>query len=117
MKKIIILIFLPLCFLFFGCAQMMANKAVTQMQAGINNAVGCTEAEVIRILGAPQKIEDIGNMRIFHYYQSYGTQSKGFVNTFNSGGFGKAQTWESYDHVQFIFENGYVVGGKANAQR
>ena len=93
------------------------KKAQICMENTYNKVIGLTEEEVVIILGAPQKIEEIGSLRIYRYYQSYGVRSKAFSDTMWSGVSETTKTWESYDQAQVIFKDGIAIEWKGNVER
>jgi hypothetical protein len=93
------------------------KKAQICMETTYNKVIGLTEEDVVIILGAPQKIEEIGSLRIYHYYQSYGVRSNAFSDDGWRGVSKTTETWESYDKVQVIFKDGKAIEWKGNVER
>lgn len=72
-------------------------------------------------LGTPQNIQNIGEFKIYNYYQTYGMRSNAYANAyagaFNANAFGGGNTWESYDKADIIFKNGRAISWKGYVQR
>lgn len=102
-----IIIFLP------NCRQIAVYTASKEMKTTFDSVMGCTTEEVIIKLGAPQKIDNIGNLQIYHYYKNYGTSS----NVFVYDRYGTGSVWQSYDQVEITFKNDRAISWKGCVQR
>lgn len=107
-----------LIFLLVGCTSSYAVRyAQAALKAKITPLIGKTEREVILELGAPSKIEDVKDLRIFKYFRSYGYSSSGYANSNSYGSSAFSNTYESYDSFDLFFENGIFVKWKGYVQR
>ena len=68
-KSLFFVIALPL---LIGCATQQ-ERAFKKIQCTCQNLMGCSEEEVALELGAPQNIQNIGKLKVYQYYKSYGT--------------------------------------------
>lgn len=112
MKKLLFLL-IPVLLALTGCAAIQVKKAQERIESVCNSLMGRTEQEVIVVLGAPQKIENISGLTVYHYYQSYGTRS----NIYSDNTFGNIQTWEAFDKFDLVFQNGQAISWKSNVRR
>lgn len=108
-RKFFLIVCLLLCSLLGSCAMIVTRQAQEQMNNICNGLMGLTEEEVIISLGSPQKIEDIGKVRVFHYYRSYGTR----LNAYSYA----LKTWEAYDQSEIVFKDGIAISWKGFVQR
>jgi len=92
------------------------QRAESWMEYTFNNLIGLSEEEVIVKLGAPQKIDKIDNLKIYHYYKSYGFRTRVAVHPYRHRVYGN-RTWETYDQAQIIFKKGIAIGWNGNVQR
>ncbi len=112
MKKLLILL-IPILFTLAGCAAIQVKRAQERIEAVCNSLMGKSEQEVIVSLGTPSKIEYIGGLTVYHYYESYGTRSNIYANYT----FGNIQTWEAFDKFDLVFQNGRAISWKSNVRR
>jgi hypothetical protein len=110
MKKLFIAVFCA--FLFVGCATQQ-EKAYKRIQCTCESLMGCSEEEVALELGAPQNIQNIGDLTVYQYYKSYGSRS--YVNAYSLCG--EIHTWESYDKIEIFFRDGCVINWKCSVKR
>lgn len=113
-KILALLLYLPL---LTGCAQIAVKNAQEQMTIKFDSLMGNAEENVILSVGAPQSIDNIGELKIYHYFQSYGMRTNAFANAQNGSAFGAGNAWESYDKVDVIFKNGKAISWKGYVQR
>lgn len=113
-KILILLLCLPL---LTGCAQIAVKKAQEQMTITFDSLMGRTEEGVILSVGAPQTIDNIGELKIYHYFQSYGMRTNAYANAQNGSAFSAGNDWESYDKVDVIFKDGQAISWKGYVQR
>lgn len=112
MKRFLFLL-IPILLTLTGCAAIQVKQAKERIELVCNSLMGRTEQEVIMKLGAPQNIEHISGLTIYHYYESYGTRSNVYADSY----FGNAQTWEAYDKFDLVFKNGQAVTWTYNVRR
>jgi hypothetical protein len=116
--KIIGLLSILSLFLFItGCQSMAVSKAQNQMQTTFEPLMGHSEEDVVMQLGAPSNVQHLGELTVYHYYQSYGVRSKAYANTAYSSGYGHSKSWESYDQAEIVFKDGRAVKWKGYVQR
>lgn len=96
-----------------GCRHLVVKQALNQMKTNLENVMGLTTEETIIKLGAPHKIENIGNLQIYHYYQDYGICN----NIFATETYGAGNTWQSYDKSEITFKDDRAISWRCNAQR
>ena len=116
-KLLLLTLFLPL---LIGCASQQQRAASKRIQSTCERLLGCTEEEVVLCLGAPQTIQDIGDLKIYLYHESYGVRSnsRGYARgLYNVWGTGSGETWEAFDKIEIYFKNGYVTSWKSSVQR
>lgn len=112
MKKLLIIL-IPILLTLTGCAAIQVKRAQERIETVCNSLMGRTEQEVIVAIGAPQNIENISGLTVYHYYQSYGTRS----NIYTDYTFGNLQTWESFDKFDLVFKNGRAISWTSNVRR
>ena len=100
-------------FLLPGCTHMMVNKALKEMRTTFDSVMGLSTEEIIIKLGAPQQIDHIGNLQIYHYYKDYGSRTNIFANQ----GYGAGRSWQSYDKAEITFKNDRAISWKGYVQR
>ena len=116
-NKIFLLLFsLPL---LAGCVHQ-EERARRRLESTCRTLMECTEEEVALRLGAPQSIQNIGNLKVYKYHQSYGTcktscASSSFYDAFS--GTREEKSWETYDNIEVFFKNGYVINWKCSVKR
>lgn len=117
-KFFLLLLCLPL---LAGCAAQQERSAKKRIQSSCDRLMGCTEEEVVLTLGSPQKIDKIGELKIYQYHNSYGTRSnrRGYVTGLCYGicGVGKEKIWEAFDKIEIFFKNGYATSWKSSVKR
>jgi hypothetical protein len=116
-KKYLLLLFLPL---LVGCAAQQERAAQKSIQQACNKLIGATEEDVALELGVPQHIQNIGKLRVYQYFQSYGTHSsKGNTewSLSNLSGYCEERRWEAYDKIEVFFRDGHVVQWKSFVKR
>jgi hypothetical protein len=113
-----ILFFLACLSFCAGCATQ-EQLAKQKIQRTCNSLMGCSEEEVVLVLGTPDTIQDIGTLKVYKYNRSYGTRStkQGSVNCNNYRWTTEEQQWEAYDKIEVFFRNGHVVDWKCSVKR
>jgi hypothetical protein len=119
MKMLLYILMLSLS-LCAGCtspAVLAVQKAQKEMQSTFDGAMGYSEEEVVMKLGPPQNIQNIGELKVYHYYQSYGMRSNAYASAISSSAIGVGNAWESYDKADVVFKDGRAVSWKGYVQR
>ena len=96
-----------------GCAWLAVREAKARMQTTLDSLMGLTEADVVIKLGAPNGVQNVGGLIVYHYYQSYGMRT----NIYANGLCGASNVWESYDQFDIMFKDGRAVSWKGYVQR
>lgn len=113
-KILLLLCCLPL---LAGCAHIAVAQAQKEMQSTLDSLMGCSEEEVIILLGVPQNIQNIGELKVYQYRQSYGTRTNAYANAIGTATIGNANVWESYDTAEIVFKDGCAISWKGYVQR
>jgi len=113
-KIFLLILCLPL---LVGCAAKQEKKARRQIQATCESLMGCSEEEVALEFGVPQKVQEIGKLKVYQYYKSYGTRENATAYGDWSYGIGSKIAWEAYDKIEIFFRNGHVTSWKSSVKR
>jgi hypothetical protein len=97
------------------------EKRIQELNAIMNPLVGADEDAVVEQLGAPDKISEAGNYKIYHYRKSLGarhsTHHARNLFTGESLGFSNTNSWEAYDEYRLYFKGGVVAKWDGYVQR
>lgn len=116
-KMVFIVLIIAIIFLT-GCATMQVNKAKKQLDAKLNPLLGRTKEDVVLAVGAPNSIDTIGEIEVYHYYQSYGTRANAAAYSPNKySAAARGQSWEAYDKFNIYFKNGIAIKWDGYVQR
>ncbi len=127
MKNRVFLLLLCLPFLA-GCAAKQERAATKKITAACERLIGHTEEDVVLQLGVPEKIQTIGDLKIYQYHKSYGerTEASGYMSgpTYYGHGFwgsgygsGYEKSWEAYDKIEIFFKHGRVIKWNCSVKR
>lgn len=117
-NKMVLIVLIVAIIILTGCATMRVNSAKKQLDAKLNPLLGRTKEDVILAVGAPLSVDRIGEIEVYHYYQSYGTRANAAAyspNKYSTTASG--QSWEAYDKFNIYFKNGIAIKWDGYVQR
>jgi hypothetical protein len=114
-------VIITVSFFIFGCATMIAQQSIDNMQKTLDPLLGSTKNQIIINLGAPNGTQKIGDFEIFIYYRSYGYRARNSYyapnNPYAQYATAYGNTWEAYDIARLYFQNDIFVKWDGYAQR